>query len=231
MIYYATYTTTRRNLGALAEAGIRVLLGPDQLEVGLRGFPALRYAMDNGAWGAFKNGGAFDADAFWRILDRWGERRAFAPLSCREPDWIVCPDIVAGGAASLDLSLRWLPYVRQYGPPLLAVQDGMRPQDVEEWIGPDDGRRGNPDRRGGCGIFLGGSTEWKWRTVGEWAEMAKAYRAHLHVGRVNSERGIRVCRSHGVTSADGTSASRFSVNAGRLGAACRGPYQLALGAA
>lgn len=33
MIYYATYTTTRRNLAALAEAGIRVLLGPDQLEV------------------------------------------------------------------------------------------------------------------------------------------------------------------------------------------------------
>lgn len=173
----------------------------------------------------------FDDVAFWRVLDRWGERRAHAPTSCREPDWIVVPDIVAGGRASLDLSLRWLPYVRQYGPPLLAVQDGIEPEDVEEWLGPDDGRTGRPDRLGGCGIFLGGSTEWKWANLGKWAAVARAYRCHLHVGRVNSERGIRACRAHGVTSADGTSASRFAVNAPRLGAACRGPHQLALGAA
>lgn len=216
MIYYATYTTTRRNLAALAEAGIRVLLGPDQLEVGLRGYPQARFALDNGAWGAFTKGGAFDDGKFWRVLERWGERRRCAPTSCREPDWIVVPDIVAGGRASLDLSLRWLPYVRQYGPPLLAVQDGIEPEDVEEYVGPR------------CGIFLGGSTEWKWANLGKWAALARTYRCHLHVGRVNSERGIRVCRSRGVTSADGTSASRFSVNAPRLGAATRGPYQLAL---
>ena len=216
MIYYATYTTTRRNLAALAEAGIRVLLGPDQLDVGLRGYPQARYAVDNGAWGAFTRGGAFDDARFWAVLERWGERRRCPPTSCREPDWIVVPDIVAGGRASLDLSLRWLPYVRQYGPPLLAVQDGIEPEDVEEHVGP------------GCGIFLGGSTAWKWASLAKWAAMARTYRCHLHVGRVNSERGIRVCRAHGVTSADGTSASRFAVNAPRLGAATRGPFQLAL---
>jgi hypothetical protein len=116
----------------------------------------------------------------------------------------------------LGLSLRWLPYVRQYGPPLLAVQDGIEPEAVEEHVGP------------GCGIFLGGSTAWKWSSLSRWAAMARVYRCHLHVGRVNSERGIRACRGHGVTSADGTSASRFAVNAPRLGAACRGPHQLAL---
>lgn len=215
MIYYATYTNTRANLAAIAAAGIRILVGPDQLDR-LTGYPALRYAIDNGAWGAFKAGAAFDADAFWRVLDRWGERRACAPTSCREPDWIVCPDIVAGGRASLDLSLRWLPYVRQYGHPLLAVQDGMRAEDVEEHVGP------------GCGLFLGGSTEWKWATLPAWAELARIYGAHFHVGRVNSARGIRVCRGHGVTSADGTSASCFSVNAPRLGRACRGPVQTRL---
>jgi hypothetical protein len=219
LTYYATYTTTRRNLAALATAGIRVLLGPDQLAVGLRGYPQARYAVDNGAWGAFVRGGTFDDARFWSVLDRWGERRACPPTSCREPDWIVVPDIVAGGRSSLDLSLRWLPYVRQYGPPLIAVQDGIEPEDVEEHIG------------GRCGIFLGGSTAWKWATLPRWAAMARTYRCHLHVGRVNSERGIRVCRAHGVTSADGTSASRFAVNAPRLGAACRGPHQLALGAA
>jgi hypothetical protein len=51
---------------------------------------------------------------------------------------------------------------------------------------------------------------------------------HLHVGRVNSARGTAVCRAHGVTGADGTSCSRFSVNAARLGRACHGPAQVAL---
>jgi hypothetical protein len=217
--YYATYTTTRVNLVALAAAGIRVLVGPDQLRVGLQGYPATRYAIDNGAWGAFKAARAFDAAAFWRVLERWGERRACAPTSCREPDWIVCPDIVAGGLTSLGLSLQWLPYVRQYGHPLIAVQDGMRPEHVEDHVGP------------GVGIFLGGSTAWKWSTLPTWATMARTYRAHLPVGRVNSERGIAVCRGHGVTSADGTAASRFSVNAPRLGRACRGPVQMRIPAA
>lgn len=212
LVYYATYTTTRRNLAALGAAGIRVLLGPDQLDRGLQGHPTLRYALDNGAWGAFTQGGAFDDVRFWAVLERWGEVRE----RVQRPDWIVCPDIVAGGLDSLALSLRWLPYVRQYGHPLIAVQDGMTPEDIEEHIGPS------------VGLFLGGSTAWKWATLPMWADMARTYRAHLHVGRVNSERGIRVCRAHGVTSADGTSASRFAVNAPRLGAACRGPTQLGL---
>lgn len=214
--YYATYTTTRRNLRALADAGIRVLLGPDQLGVGLRGYPATRYAIDNGAWGAFRRGKPFDSSAFWRVLERWGEHGAYAPFSCRKPDFIVVPDIVAGGLASLDLSLWWLPYVRQYGLPLLAVQDGMRPEHIEEHIGPR------------VGIFVGGSTAWKWATLSTWAAMARLYRAYIHVGRVNSARGIAVCRGNGITSADGTSATRFAVNAPRLGAACRGPLQVAL---
>jgi len=220
--YYATYTTTRRNLAAMADAGIRLLFGPDQLEyVGALDVPTwgIRYALDNGAWGAFRRGGSFDGEAFWRVLDRWGD--TFSPRgrfagSAQRPDWIVCPDIVAGGMASLDLSLRWLPYVRQYGHPLIAVQDGMAPEAVEEHVGP------------AVGIFLGGSTAWKWATLPEWAAMARAYKARIHVGRVNTARGIRACRAHGVTSCDGTSASRFSVNAAPLGMACRGPVQIGM---
>ncbi|HAM54913.1 MAG TPA: hypothetical protein DCQ64_05720, partial [Candidatus Rokubacteria bacterium] len=69
-------------------------------------------------------------------------------------------------------------------------------------------------------------TAWKWATLPTWAEMARIYRCHLHVGRVNSARGLAVCRGHGVTSADGTSASKFSVNTPKLGRACRGPVQV-----
>ena len=204
VVYYATYTSSRRNLAALAAAGIAVIVGPDQLDR-MAGYPALRYAIDNGAWGAFRSGGAFDDARFWRVLERWGEVRQ----SIRRPDWIVCPDIVGGGMASLSLSLRWLPYVRQYGPPLLAVQNGMLPEHVEEHVGPR------------CGIFIGGTTEWKWATLPTWAAMAHLYGAYLHVGRVNGARRLRLCGDYGVSSADGTSASRYSVNAPRLAAACR----------
>lgn len=218
--YYATHTGTRRNLAAMQAAGVRMLLGPDQLGVGGTPTWGWRYGLDNGAWGAFRAGRAFDADAFWRVLERWGN--TFDPRAARarrhagnvqRPDWIVVPDIVAGGLASLDLSLWWLPYVRQYGHPLIAVQDGMLPEHVEEYIGPR------------CGLFLGGSTEWKWRTLPMWGAMARLYRAHLHVGRVNSERGIRLCAAVGAASCDGTSPTRFAVNTPRLGRACSAPAQ------
>lgn len=215
MRYYATYTNTRQNLAALAAAGIGLVVGPDQLDrvrpldVPTWGY---RYIVDNGAWGAFKAGGQFDGARFWRVLQRWGR----VWQSSQAPDFVVVPDIVAGGLDSLALSLRWLPYVRQYGHPMIAVQDGISVEDVEEHIGP------------GCGIFLGGSTAWKWATMPAWAAVAKVYRARIHVGRVNSTRGIMACRAHGIDSADGTSASRFSVNAPALGEACRGAYQLGL---
>jgi hypothetical protein len=168
--YYATYSGTRRNLAAMEAEGIRILVGPDQLGK-LRGYPHLRYAIDNGAWAAFRAG--------------------------------------AGGLASLELSLRWLPYVAQYGHPLLAVQDGMEEHHVEEHVGPK------------CGIFVGGSTSWKWATLPRWAEMARIYRCYIHVGRVNGARRLRMLGDYAVDSADGTAPSRYSVNAPRLAAACR----------
>jgi hypothetical protein len=202
----------------MSDAGIGIILGPDQLRVYPSNSDAWGigpYALDNGAWGAFTGGLAFDGASFWRVLERWGR----VWQSSQRPDFAVLPDIVGGGLDSLALSVRWLPYVRQYAPPMLAVQDGMEPEDVEEYIGPSGA---------GCGIFVGGSTAWKWATIGRWAAMAKTYRAPIHVGRVNSTRGIMACRAHGVTSCDGTSASRFSVNAAALGAACHGRYQVAL---
>jgi hypothetical protein len=218
---YATHTGTRRNLSAMQAAGIRLLLGPDQLgRVNPNANWGWRYALDNGAWSAFNAGRAFDAAAFWRVLEQWGDtfdvaaaRRGHFPGSAQRPDWIVCPDIVAGGLRSLDLSLWWLPYVRQYGHPLIAVQDGMLPEHIEEYIGPR------------CGIFLGGSTAWKWATLPTWGAMARLYRAHLHVGRVNSERAVRLCASVGAASCDGTSPTRFAVNSPKLGRACVAPAQ------
>lgn len=101
------------------------------------GFP---YALDNGAWTAFQQGKPFDEALFVRALRLMG----------RDADWSVIPDIVAGGAASLEMSLRWMRQVldeTERG--LIAVQDGMNVDDVRPFIGPR------------VGIFVGGSTAWK----------------------------------------------------------------------
>ena len=195
---YATWTGTRRNLSAMHEASIRVLTGPDQLD--RRGLPPLAWALDNGAWGAFARREAWSADAFRRALERWGEGA----------DWIVLPDIVAGGRASLDLSLSWIDEVTALGRPmLLAVQDGMSATDVRAQLGAR------------VGLFVGGSTEWKWRTVAEWAQLGREVGCHVHVGRVNSARRVGLCADLGVTSTDGTSATMYADSTPTLGQAAR----------
>lgn len=201
LVYYATWTQTERNLKAIHGEGVRLITGPDQLgRVGARELPPLAWGLDNGAWGCYSGGRAWDVDAFRRALDRWAQGA----------DWVVAPDVVAGGLESLALSLSWLPELRQRVPlVLLAVQDGMEPGDLEPHLGP------------GLGLFLGGSTAWKWRTLATWAGFARAQGVPLHVGRVNSAQAIRRCVAVGATSADGTTMSRYAVNAPVLGVALR----------
>ena len=83
---YASRTGTRRNLAALRAAGWGLLVSRAG-EWRTEGFD--RYVLDNGAWSDFQQGRPFDAEAFERLLDRLGGNA----------DWVVLPDIVAGGIA------------------------------------------------------------------------------------------------------------------------------------
>jgi hypothetical protein len=188
MVPYASRTGTRRNLDALRAAGWRLLVSAKGVWR-TEGFP---YAIDNGAWTAFQQGTAFDEDAFRGVVDALGDGA----------DWIVVPDIVAGGLASLDFSLRWLDQLS--GVRLLAVQDGMGAEHVRGLLGPT------------VGIFVGGSTEWKLATVRAWGALAREVGCYCHVGRVNTKRRIALCAEAGVDSFDGTSATRFAVNIPKL---------------
>lgn len=194
---YASRTGTRRNLAALRAHGWRLLVSARGV-ARTEGFP---YAIDNGAWTAHQRGEAFDTDAFVRVLDRLG----------RDADWVVVPDIVAGGRASLDLSLRWLPRVAgATSRPLIAVQDGIAPSDLEGLL-----------VGGRVGIFVGGTTQYKLATLAQWATIARRHKAWCHVGRVNSARRIAHCAAAGAHSFDGTSASRYAVTIPKLTAAAQ----------
>ena len=157
------------------------------------GFP---YALDNGAWTAHVKGLPFDSGAFLKALDLLGA----------EADFIVIPDIVAGGERSLEFSLTWINRVRPYGRMmLLPVQDEMTVDMVEPHIAPD------------MGLFIGGTTEFKERTIPLWG----AFSCYVHCGRVNSRRRLKLCKHAGVDSFDGSGPSRFVKHARRMDAELR----------
>lgn len=160
-------------------------------------------AADNGAWGAFQKGEPFNEKRFQQHVERCGA------LS----DFVVIPDIVAGGLKSLDFSVSWLSRLRHLKCLLLPVQDGMEVRDVAPVL------RQNRS----IGIFLGGSTEWKLKTMFQWGVVAATLDRHYHVGRVNSMRRIRLCAEAGADSFDGTSATMYSCNLPMLDSARRQP--------
>ena len=152
---------------------------------------------DNGAFKDFKAGRSFDEKPFLRdldilaSLDMIGAHSADRPVWLVEPpQWIVVPDIVAGGLLSLDFSLSWEPRCRGLAPLYLAVQDGMTPADVERVL---------PRFQG---IFVGGSTEWKMDTGAAWVAWGHARGRPVHIGRVGTARRVRWALTTGCDSID-----------------------------
>jgi hypothetical protein len=192
VIAYASVTASGRNLVALRAHDWRLLVVASSHDWRTNGFA---YAIDNGAWAAHKRGEPWDDERFLQILTELGAGA----------DWVVLPDIVAGGAASLARSLHWRDLVLGLTPrALLAVQDGMTPEDVRPHLGPR------------VGIFVGGSTEWKLQTLAQWSHLGREAGTWVHVGRVNTARRIKLCVQAGATSFDGTSASMYAVNVPKL---------------
>jgi hypothetical protein len=202
---YASWTGTKRNLAALRREGWRLLMTPDTL-IRCKGTTRPRwpdgdpapYCLDNGAWGCHQRGEGFNAEAFVWALERIGTGA----------DWVVAPDIVGAGLASLRLTEAWLPRI-VHPKVLIAVQDGMSPEDVA------------PMLNSGRGIFLGGSTEYKLQSMPMWGRFARQAGVHFHVARVNTIRRLRACQSAGADSIDGSKPSRWSMEAGNLPSALK----------
>lgn len=142
------------------------------------------WALDNGAFALWKSGQPFDGDRFADVCER--ARAHDVP-----PDFVVCPDVVAGGLASLSLSLEWERRLRPYGFRLaLVVQDGMTRDDVAPVL----------DRF--AVLFVGGSLTWKLETMRAWADLAHEHGLECHVGRIGSRNRIMAAKRAGVDSVD-----------------------------
>lgn len=165
-----------------------------------------RFGLDNGAWSAFQQGREIDLFAFESAVETHGAAA----------DWVVAPDIVAGGLRSLDLTASWLYRLRHLQLTLIAVQDGMLPHDVAPLMGPR------------IGIFLGGSTDWKLSTMQRWGDWCMSIGAYYHVARVNTARRIRMAHRGWADSFDGSSASRYAVTLPLLEGARRQPNLLSI---
>lgn len=141
--------------------------------------PWLPYALDNGAYGCYLHGLPFNGDAYYRLLDK-------AASYEQPPMWALVPDVVADRDATLRQWEHWAPTVRQYRWPLaFAVQDGMTTDDV-----PGDASV----------VFVGGSTEWKLRTMQMWCQTF----GRVHIARVNTWPRLWAAHDFGAESIDGT---------------------------
>lgn len=147
--------------------------------------------LDNGAYSDWTHGRDFDGAAFLADL-------ISAQADPCAPDFVVCPDRVATGLASLAFSLDWLdtsesllraqslPRPRWY----LAVQDGMREASVDTFADSF------------AGIFVGGTLEWKIRTGAAWVRFAHDRGLPCHIGRVGTPRRVAWAKRIGADSID-----------------------------
>jgi len=167
---------------ALAEYLRRLGIG----ECVVRGeLPARRhpFAHDNGAFRDWRAGRPFDIGRWLRDM-RWMSYRGI------RPDFVVVPDIVAGGLASLEWSAMWRDEVPAEFPAYLAVQDGMSVSTVALHLSAYDG------------IFVGGTLGWKLATAATWIQLAHGRGIRCHVGRVGTAARVRWARSIGADSID-----------------------------
>jgi hypothetical protein len=154
MIAYASRTGTLRNLARLRRAGWGLFV----TTFGAWRTEGFRYAIDNGAWTSHTLGVPWDALRFRELVARLGDGA----------DFLIAPDVVAGGIPSLRLSESWLPSLTPIAMTLIPVQDGMAQDDLAPVIGPR------------VGVFVGGSTAWKLATMVTWARLCRERGAWCH---------------------------------------------------
>jgi hypothetical protein len=200
VIPFFSHTGTKTTIAAARHAGWGILLSASAHPRAWHHEDFELVGGDNGQWAERNEHSPFKEDRFLRFVDAIGSR----------PLWIVLPDIVCGGLASLDLTLTWLDRMRGHPSILLiAVQNGMTPAMIRPFL----------SKR--VGIFVGGDDSWKMPSLPIWASLAKEVGCYIHVGRVNTAKRMFACIGQDVDSCDGTSVTQFPCTLPMLDQAAR----------
>ncbi len=150
-------------------------------------WPWMPYALDNGAFAAWDSKANKWDESRWSA-DAWRRMMFWAQSQKQAPRWAIVPDVPGDGEATLE---RWskfkdeVPFARA-----MAVQDGMTVEQV---------RLAKPDV-----VAVGGTTEWKWSTIEEWARSFP----RVHLLRCNAPAKLGWLEELGVESCDGTGWNR-----------------------
>lgn len=155
-------------------------------------WPWFPYALDNGAFACWKEKGNTFNDAKWAVVEgAWQRLIVWAQVVPMKPLWAIVPDVPGNAERTLERWWEFAPALTTV-PRALAVQDGMTPADVLALdVQPDV-------------IAVGGSTDWKWSTVAQWA----AAFPRVHLLRCNAPTRLCELEALGVESTDGTGWNR-----------------------
>jgi hypothetical protein len=128
----------------------------------------------------------------WCILwdaDRYERRCKEAQNALCDPFICVAPDI-PGSKFSLEWTKQWLSELQRGWPWYLALQDGMKENEVEQII------------HNFSGLFLGGTDRFKQREAWRWCEVAHRHQKKFHYGRAGTERKLKHAIKIGADSLD-----------------------------
>lgn len=178
MLYFANPSTQLVRDAMMECRKLGMINTPAQ---GSRILPGVIWCADNGCYGE-----GYPGDAKWI---KWLHGHSRHADLCA---FATAPDVVGDGEGTLKRSIPLLPVIRQAGfPAALVLQDGMSSSQVP-WAGLD-------------AVFIGGTTDWKLSDEARrLADVARSKGKWVHMGRVNSRKRIRIARSFGCDSADGT---------------------------
>ena len=190
MIIY-TGQTTATKLDKIKSLGMGVMISSNPNASPSKDLSGVPCALDNGAFTCYRKGYPFQEDIFLDTIKKCYKLNI-------KLDFIVCPDIIAGGRESLDFSYEWSKRLKTTPNLALVLQDGMDVKDLTSDI-----------LKRFTYLFIGGTVDWKWRTAETWVGFARNKNKRIHIGQCGKLKYLERAKELDVDSVDSTS---FTVN-------------------
>ena len=164
MQIYTSNAYSKFDLDNIRELNLGILIAGNSNFKPSKKWHEFPLAMDNGAYQNYLKGLEFDEYNFYSCLDNCLDY---------ELNFVVLPDIVAGGIHSLAYSLSFIDRLSDFKL-AFAVQDGILTEDVQPYV----------DKL--HYIFLGGTTYFKAKESANWSQFAHDNNLKFHYARTGT---------------------------------------------